>query len=496
MRRRYVPIRGSAVAYDSLKEFIKALEAEGELQRVSHPLDPHLEIPEVIDRVCKQPHGGKALLFEAPTRGAAPVMANHFGSYRRMAMALSAESIEEPAHRITELLEKRPPDGLGDKFRTLGDLLGLSKALPRRVRTGRCKEIIRHGDEASLDALPVLWCWPGDGGPFITLPMVVTAHPETGRRNVGMYRMHVYDERTTGMHWHTHKVGAGHYRGYERRGERMPVAVALGGDPATTFAATAPLPEGIDEFLFAGFLRREPVALVKCETSDLEVPADADYVLEGYVEPGEMRTEGPFGDHTGYYSLADQYPVFHVTCITSAADPIYPATIVGKPPMEDCYMAKATERLFLPMLKLTVPEIVDMNLPLEGIFHNLCIVSIRKSFPLHARKVMNALWGLGQMMFVKMIIVVDEEVNVQDLGEVIWRLGNNTDFARDAIIWEGPVDALDHAGPRPHVGGKIGLDATRKWPTEGYDREWPPDIVMSDEVKARIDALWPELGMD
>ena len=415
------------MAYGNLREFVAALEREGELLRIERPLDPHLEIPEVIDRVCKMPGGGKALLFGSPTRGKAPLLANCFGSYRRMAMALSAESIEEPAERIAGLLAKSPPEGLGDKVRTLGELMGLSKALPRHVRTGRCKEVIRQAEDASLADLPILHCWPGDGGPFITLPMVVTAHPETGRRNVGMYRMHVYDERTTGMHWHTHKVGAGHYREHVRRGERMPVAVALGGDPAITYAATAPLPDGIDEFLFAGFLRKEPVPLVRCETCDLEVPADAEYVLEGYVEPG---------------------------------------------------------------------EIVDMNLPLEGIFHNLCIVSIRKTFPLHARKVMNALWGLGQMMFVKMIIVVDEDVNVQDIGEVIWRLGNNTDFARDTLIWEGPVDALDHSGPRPHVGGKIGLDATRKWPSEGHSREWPPDIIMSGEVKARIDAVWSELGID
>lgn len=483
------------MAYGNLKEFVAALDREGELVRVSHPLDPHLEIPEVIDRVCKKPGGGKALLFEAPTRGGAPVLANHFGSYRRMAMALSADSIEDAAHRLADLITKSPPESLGDRIRTLGDLLALSKALPRHVPTGRCKQVIRHGAEATLAELPILHCWPGDGGPFITLPMVVTVGPEGHRRNVGMYRMHVYDERTTGMHWHTHKTGAGHYREYERRGERMPVAVALGADPAVTYAATAPVPEGIDEYLFAGFLRREPVALVKCETCDLDVPADAEYVLEGYVDPGELRLEGPFGDHTGYYSLADHYPVFHMTCLTSAADPIYPATIVGRPPMEDCYIAKATERLFLPLLRMTVPEIVDINLPIEGIFHNLCIVSIRKAFPLHARKVMSALWGLGQMMLVKMIIVVDDDVNTQDMGEVLWRLGNNTDFVRDTLIWEGPVDALDHSGPRPHIGGKIGFDATRKWPEEGHSRVWPPDIAMSKEVKSRVDALWAELGI-
>ena len=481
--------------YENLRHFMSALESEGELKRVTRELDPVLEIPQVIDRTCKLPRGGPALLFER-TGTPAPLLANALGSERRMAMGLSAPSVEHQARRIDELIRRTPPEGLGDKVRTLTDLLRLSRALPRKVKSGRCKQVIRHGADADLADLPILQCWPGDGGRFITLPIVVTRDPETGARNVGMYRMHVYDGRTTGMHWHTHKVGAGHYRAAERLGRRLEVAVALGGDPAVTYAATAPLPEGVDEFLFAGFLREEPVALVQCETCDLEVPADAEYVIEGYVEPGERRMEGPFGDHTGYYSLAAPYPVFHVTCITHASDPVYPATIVGRPPMEDCFMAKATERLFLPLLKMTLPEIVDINLPLEGIFHNLCVVSVRKAYPHHARKVMHALWGLGQMMFTKMIVVVDEWVNVQDMSEVIWRLGNNTDFVRDVISFEGPVDALDHSGPRTHVGGKIGFDATRKWPEEGHDREWPDDIVMSPEVRDRIAAVWAELGIE
>lgn len=484
------------MAYDGLPGFIRALETAGELVRIREPLSPDLEIPEVIDRACKLPAGGPALLFESPKGFSAPLLANAFGSTKRMAMALSTPDIEDQAARIEELLHMSPPQGFGDALRTLGDLLSLRTALPKRVSDGRCREVILRGSDASLAELPVLQCWPEDGGRFITLPVVVTKHPETGQRNVGMYRMHVYDERTTGMHWHTHKVGASHYRAAQRLGRRLEVAVALGSDPAVTYSATAPLPEGVDEFLFASFLRGKSVPLVRCETVDLEVPADAEYVLEGYVEPGELRTEGPFGDHTGYYSLADEYPVFHLTCLTRARDPIYPATIVGRPPMEDCYMAKATERLFLPLLKMTLPEIVDLNLPLEGIFHNLCIVSIRKAYPHHARKVMNALWGLGQMMFTKMIIVVDEWVNVQDLGEVIWRLGNNTDFVRDVLAFEGPVDALDHSGQRPHVGGKIGFDATRKWPSEGHTRQWPGDIVMSPEVKARVDTLWAGLGIE
>lgn len=483
------------MAYDNLVAFIAALEAAGELVRVPHELDPDLEMTEIADRACKSPGGGPALLFERPKRGSMPVLMNAFGSRRRMAMALGVEDIEEHARRIEELLARPTPESFGAKVQALGELVRLASAIPQRVRDGRCKQVIRRGDEANLLDLPVLKCWPGDGGRFVTLPMVITRDVETGQRNVGMYRMQVYDERTTGMHWHAHKVGAHHYRRYESLGRRMEVAVALGGDPAVTYAATAPLPETVDEFVFAGFLRRKPVQLVRAETVDLEVPADAEIVLEGYVDPHERRLEGPFGDHTGYYSLAAPYPVFHVTCITMARDPVYPATVVGRPPMEDCYMAKATERIFLPLLRMTLPEVVDINLPFEGIFHNLCLVSIRKRYPHHARKVMHALWGLGQMMFTKVIIVVDEDVDVQDVSEVVWRLGNNTDFVRDVVAFEGPVDALDHSGPRPHVGGKVGIDATRKWHEEGHDREWPPDIVMTEEVKRRVDPICRQLGI-
>ena len=481
--------------YKSLRDFIDKLDAAGELRRVEAAISPALEITEVTDRVCKA--AGPALLFTNVRGSEFPVLMNAFGSMRRMALALGADArggardVEDVAREIDTILKKQPPTTLMDKVRTLVELFHLARYAPRTVRTGPCKEVVER--EPDLAKIPVLTCWPQDGGPFITLPMVFTRHPETGQRNVGMYRMQVYDARTTGMHWHVHKVGAAHYRAYEARGERMPVAVALGGDPAMTYAATAPLPESVDEVYFAGFLRKKGVELVKCETCDLEVPADADFVLEGYVEPHERRREGPFGDHTGYYSLADDYPVFHVECITRRADPIYPATVVGRPPMEDCFMAKTTERLFLPMLKAVLPEIVDVNLPIEGVFHNLALVSIRKQYPFHARKVMHALWGLGQMMFTKVIVVVDDDVNVQDPSEVVWRVGNNIDPKRDITFAEGPADVLDHAAQHPALSSKIGIDATKKWPAEGFSRPWPDPIVMTPEVKRRIDALLDEV---
>ncbi|MBN1918236.1 MAG: menaquinone biosynthesis decarboxylase [Verrucomicrobia bacterium] len=471
--------------YNSLRDFTNKLEAEGELRRVEAEISPALEITEYTDRVCKA--GGPALLFTNVRGSKFPVLMNAFGSMRRMALALGVSDVEDIAREIEALLHKQPPATLMDKVRTLVDLFHLSRTAPRTVRTGPCKQIVEH--EPDLSKLPVLTCWPQDGGPFITLPTVFSKHPETGQRNVGMYRMQVYDARTTGMHWHVHKVGAAHYRAYEARGERMPVAVALGGDPAMTYAATAPLPEAVDEVFFAGFLRKKGIDMVKCETCDLEVPADADFVLEGYVDPGERRREGPFGDHTGYYSLDDDYPVFHLKCITRRADPIYAATVVGRPPMEDCFMAKTTERLFLPMLKAVLPELVDMNLPLEGVFHNLALVSIRKQYPFHARKVMHALWGLGQMMFTKTIVVVDEEVNVQDPSEVAWRTLANIDPKRDITFAEGPTDVLDHAAQHPTLSSKLGIDATRKWPTEGFSRQWPDPIKMTPEVKRRIDEL-------
>ncbi len=471
---------------------MRTLEDRRLLKRVSVEVDPVLEIAEINDRVVKS--GGPALFFEKPKGARFPCVVNLFGSFERMKLALEVEDLDEIGQRMLEFLEPEIPTNLVGKLKQLPKLKKLADFLPKYVKDGPCKEVIIR-EKPSLDVFPILQTWPQDGGRFITLPMVFTKDPVTGERNCGMYRMQVYDERTTGMHWHMHKDGARHYRRAEQMGRRLEVAVAIGSDPAVMYASTAPLPEGVDEMLFAGFLRQSPVEMVKCETVDLEVPANAEIVLEGYCEPGERRLEGPFGDHTGYYSLPDYYPVFHITCITHRADAIYPATIVGKPPMEDCYIAKATERIFLPLIKKQLPEIVDMNLPIEGVFHNIAIVSIDKRYPGHARKVMYALWGMGQMAFTKIIIVVDSWVNVHDLSEVLWRVGNNVDAKRDVVILEGPLDVLEHASPLPAYGGKMGIDATKKWPSEGFTRPWPDDIEMSEEIKRLVDARWKEYGI-
>jgi 4-hydroxy-3-polyprenylbenzoate decarboxylase len=432
-------------------------------------------------------------LLDGVDDGRFPVLMNAFGSMARVAWALGVEDVEEIAGRIREIIETVPPEGLVDKAKLLFKLYEMSKYPPRIVQSGPVKDVVDR--DPDLTRLPILKCWPGDGGRFITLPCVFTKDCD-GRRNVGMYRMQVYDAKTTGMHWHLHKDGRAHFLDYAKKGERMEAAVSLGGDPAVTYAATAPLPRGMDEMLFAGFLRRKAVDMVKCETVGLEVPADAEFVLEGYIDPAEMRREGPFGDHTGYYSLADDYPVFHLTCITRRKDAIYPATVVGKPPMEDCYLGKATERIFLPLMQLQLPELLDINLPMEGVFHNLCFARIRKTYPGQARKVMHALWGMGQMMFTKLIAVFDEDVDVQDISEVLWRLGNNISAERDLEVVHGPLDALDHASPTPNYGAKLGIDATVKWPAEGHPREWPDVVEMSGEVKRKIDELWGELGME
>ncbi len=482
------------MAYTDLQDFLKRLEKLGELKRIKEPVSPELEITEITDRVCKM--HGPALFFENVPGYKMPVLMNAFGSFKRMSLALEVPNLDSLGQEILDFIEAEAPDTLIKKLKMVPKLKRMTNAMPKMVKKGPCQEIVLKEDEVDLGLLPVLKCWPEDGGPFITLPVVFTKHPETGIRNVGMYRMQVYDKNTTGMHWHTHKGGAHHYRVAERLGQDLQVAVAIGPDPAMTYAATAPLPDDIDEVLFAGFLRESPVELVKCKTVDLEVPASSQIVLEGYVKPGERRIEGPFGDHTGYYSLADEYPVFHITCMTMRSDAIYPATIVGQPPQEDCYMAKATERLFLPMIKKTLPEIVDMNLPMEGVFHNLAFISIDKRYPGHARKVMHALWGLGQMMFCKIICIFDREVDVQDLGQVLWRLGNNIDPRRDIVFTDGPVDALDHAAPLPHYGSKMGIDCTRKWKEEGFERDWPNVIEMSLEVKKKIDSIWKKLGID
>ncbi len=481
------------MAYSDLRAFIAELEKRKLLKRITVEVDARLEITEITDRVVKS--GGPALYFANVKGYSMPVVTNLFGTMERMKLALGVEDLEQIGDELISILQPSEiPTTFLDKLKTIPRLARLSSFLPKTVKNGPCKEVV-HLDNPSLGELPVLKCWPGDGGPFITLPLVFTRDPGTGRRNVGMYRMQVYDETTTGMHWHIHKDGAAHFDRLRGSTEKMPVAVALGADPALIFAATAPLPPGIDEVLFAGFLRKEQVELVKCETVDLEVPARAEVILEGYVDPNETRLEGPFGDHTGYYSLADQYPVFHLTCVTHRKEPIYPATIVGRPPMEDAFLGKATERIFLPLMRLTLPELVDVNMPPEGVFHNCVIVSIKKRYPGHARKVMCALWGLGLMMLAKLIIVVDEDVNVQDISEVMWRVFNNIDAGRDVMIVEGPLDALDHASPLPHYGAKMGIDATRKGPAEGHHRQWPGDIVMSEKIKKLVDGKWKSYGL-
>ncbi|MEW6140149.1 MAG: menaquinone biosynthesis decarboxylase [Thermodesulfobacteriota bacterium] len=477
------------MAFDNLQDLVTFLGARGHLARIRESVSPHLEITEVTDRVVKKE--GPALLFERPEGYDIPVLTNVFGSRERIKWIFNAESLDSLGGRFKEFLDLKPPTGFIEKIKLLPKLKELVSALPRQVKDAACQEIIRTED-ADLGELPILTCWPKDGGRFITLPVVITRDPENGRRNVGMYRMQIYDGRTAGMHWHVHKGGAAHFR---RAKGRLPVAIALGPDPITTYAATAPLPEDIDELLLAGFLRQKRVEVVKCITCDLEVPAESQFVLEGYVEPGETRLEGPFGDHTGFYSPADHYPVFHLTAITRRKDPLYPATIVGRPPMEDAYLGKITERLFLPLIRTQLPEIVDINLPVEGVFHNLCFVSIDKRYPGHAAKVMHALWGLGQMMFTKIIVVFDREVNVQDTGEVLFYLGANVDPGRDLCIVKGPVDALDHASPLPHLGSKLGFDCTRTWPEEGSSREWPEIIRMDDRTKTRIDEIWEKLNL-
>ncbi len=485
------------MAYRDFQEFLSVLEGVGELKRIAQPFDPYLEITEIADRVMKQPNGGKALLFERPTAKTVPLAINVFGSRKRMSMALGVGDIEEVAEEIASLLKPEVPQGFVNSMRELLPKLGvLSKMPPRHDKgDGRCQEVVLQGSDIDLDKFPILHCWPQDGGRYITLPLVFTHDPNNGKRNVGMYRIQVFDKRTTAMHWQLHKVGAEHARISAEQRKKIDVAVVLGGDPALTYSATAPLPPGIDEMLFAGFLRKKPVHLVQAKTVDVEVPEDAEIVIEGKIDPLKLRREGPFGDHTGYYSLADDYPALEVTAITHRKEPVYPTTIVGRPPMEDGWLGKATERIFLPLLKLTVPEVVDMSLPLEGIFHNIVFVSIKKRYPGHAFKVMHALWGLGQAMFSKMIFVFDDDVDVQNTQECLWRLGNNIDPERDMCVVRGPIDVLDHSSRSLGFGSKVGFDCTRKLPAEGFQREWPDVIEMSPEVKTKIDSIWSKLGL-
>lgn len=481
------------MAFKDLREFIEVLEKKGLLKRIKTQVSAELEITEILDRVVK--NNGPALLFENVKGYKIPVFANAFGTMERMCLALGVNNLDEIGERIRKLLELEAPSGIWEGIKMIPQVAELTSFAPKYVNSGPCKEVILK-EGFSLDDFPILKCWPGDGGRFITLPLVFTKNPSSGKQNVGMYRMQVYDSKTTGMHWHIHKHGARDYAEASGNG-KIEVAVAIGADPAVVYSATAPLPDNIDEMMFAGFLRKKNVELVKCETVDLFVPSHAEIILEGYVDAKERRIEGPFGDHTGYYSLADDFPVFHITCITHRKNPIYHATVVGIPPMEDAYLGKATERIFLPLIKVQLPEIVDINLPVEAVFHNLCIVSIKKRYPGHAKKVMFALWGMGQMMFAKTIIVLDDDVNIQDLGEMLWATTTRMDPANDVVIIDrAPTDTLDHASPLPNLGSKMGIDATRKGRDEGFNREWPEALKMDYAVKARIDGIWKELGAD
>ena len=544
------------MALDDLRDWIRVLEKAGELKRVREQVDPILEISEITDRVSKigragtssnskknsYPPGGPALLFEnIKGHPGHSVLINQFGSERRMQLALGVSSLDEVAARIEGMMQVKSPEGMFDKLKMLPLLAEVGKFFPKTIaaKDAPCKEVILRENFNVLD-FPVLQCWPLDGGRFITLPCVITRDLKSGKRNMGMYRMQVYDAQTTGMHWQRQKVAAEHFRNHLRaaaeknatgdaaaarvsamaetgggstrstaaiggmpqvafgnlKDGRLEVAVAIGTDPATTFSAIVPAPPEIEEYVIAGFLRRSPVELVKCETVDLEVPAHAEIILEGYVRLDELRSEGPFGDHTGFYTMEDDYPVFHITCITHRKNPIYAATIVGKPPMEDAWMGKTVERIFLPMMRMTIPEIVDINLPVEGVFHNLMIISIRKSYAGQARKVMSGIWSLGQAMFTKCIVVVDEDCDVQDLGEVTLRVANNIDPERDIQFTMGPVDSLDHASRQPNYGSKMGIDATRKWAAEGFNRPWPQMIEMDGGTRAKVDAIWKKLGIE
>jgi 4-hydroxy-3-polyprenylbenzoate decarboxylase len=480
------------VAYRDLRDFLRTLDKKDDLRRISVEVDPVLEITEISDRAVKA--GGPALLFERTKGSRIPAVTNLVGTEQRMNLALEVDSLDEVADRISSFLDMQSPQGILEKVKMLPKLAEIGSFFPKNVRSGDCQEVVKT-ENFSLFDLPILQCWPQDGGRYITWPMVITKNPETGKRNVGCYRMQVFDDRTTGMHWQTQKHGAEHYRSASSTnpGGKLEVAVAIGSDPATCLAGILPVPPDMDEFLFSGFLRRDPVELVKCKTVDLDVPANAEIVLEGYVKLGELRTEGPFGDHTGFYSLEGQYPVFHVTCITHRKEPLYLTTIVGPPPQEDYFIGHMIERVFLPVMKMTHPEIVDVAMPAEGIFQNLMIVSIRKSYPGHARKTMNAIWSLGQAMFTKVVVIVDHDVNVQDSREVVWKALCAIDPERDIQFVMGPVDTLDHAQRRQDYGSKMGIDATRKWPEEGYAGRWPDEIKMDEATKWRVDAIWQRL---
>lgn len=480
---------------ENLQDWIRVLDEAGELMRITAEVDPHLEIAEITDRVSKeQGAANKALLFENVKGSSMPVFINGFGSRKRCALSLGADSMDDHAQRLREILDQAPPEGLLDKIKMLPKLASMGKWMPKKVSKAPCQEVVLTGDDVDLSRLPVLTTWPDDAGPFITFPLCVTNDPDTGRRNLGTYRLQVMGPKKTGFHSHLHKDARRHLKKAEEAGMRIPVAVVIGADPATCFGSVVPAPPDVDELLIAGFLRDKGVPLVPCKTVPLEVPATAEIVLEGYVDPTDLVTEGPFGDHTGFYSLADKYPLFHVECITHRKNPVYHTTLVGRPPQEDCWMTEGIERLLLPILQKQFPEVLDYRMPFEGVAHNLMYLQIKKSYPGHARKLMNAIWGLGQAMFTKVIVVVDEDVNIHDDSEVAWQVLNHIDPQRDMEFTMGPVEVLDHASRAACYGSKVGIDATRKWPEEGFTRDWPDAIVMSEEVKSKVSNRWQELG--
>ena len=480
------------MAFKDIQHFMRFLEDRGELVRVKAEVDADLEITEITDRVSK--NYGKALLFENVKGSDYPVLINSMGSEERMSWALGVEKLEDVERDIADLINMQNYMKIPSLIKSVPNLMRLLAVLPWKLPIkGACQEVIEH--DPDLSTLPVLKCWPDDGGKFFTLPLVMTKDPDTGVQNTGMYRMQIFDKNTTGMHWHWHKDGREIYDKYRKLGGKMPVSVAIGCDPALIFSAISPLPKMIDEMMFAGYLRKRPVKMVKSITNDIYVPADAEFILEGYVDVNEaLRLEVPFGDHTGYYSLADMYPAFHVTCITHKKNPVYPATIVGRPPMEDCYMSKATERAFLPLLKMIYPEIVDYSLPFEGVFHNCVIVSIKKRFPGHGKKVMNSLWGMGQMMYAKMIIVVDADINPHDTKAVAKQVFESLDMTKDLVFSQGPLDALDHASSTDHYGYRLGVDATRKFDVEGTESKW--DIKIQDDMTAYLSTHEKILNFD
>ena len=481
------------MAFPDLRSFLDHLESNGDLRRVKAPVDPVLEVTEIVARLIR--NSGPAVLFEDVRGSELPLAINVFGTEARLAAALAAASLQELADRVAGLLTADMRPGAAGLREAMGKALSLRSAPPKRVRTAPCQEVVRRGAEVDLESLPAIQAWPGDGGRYLNLGLTHTKHPQSGARNLGLYRLQLHDSRTIGMHWQIHKDSNAHHAVAERLGQRLPVAIAFGAPPAVTYAASAPLPPDIDEYLFAGFLQRERVELVDCLTVPLQVPAHAQVVVEGWLEPGERLPEGPFGDHTGFYTPVEPFPALHVECMTMAQGAVFQTIVVGRPPQEDGPIGKATERIFLPLLRMTIPELVDMDLPVEGVFHNCAIVSIRKRYPKQAQKVMHAVWGAGLLSLTKLVVVVDEDCDVHDYREVAWRAFGNVDYAHDLLTTVGPVDHLDHASYQQFWGGKAGIDATRKLPEEGYARGWPTEIRMDPQIIEQVDRRWPELGL-